>query len=320
MLAAGAALGNDEKPLNRILFGSCSKPSLDQPLWPVILANQPDLWIWLGDIVYADTTDMALLRQKYDAQKTQPLYEKLRAACPIIGVWDDHDYGENDGGRSYPKRVESQQALLDFLDEPPGSPRRTQAGVHAAYTYGPAGKQVKVILLDERYSRDPPGAEAELLGEEQWRWLESQLTGSTADVHLIGSSTQLNASEHRFDKWADYPRDRQRLLDLLARSKPRRTIVLSGDRHLGEISKLAVPGLADPLYDVTSSGMTHYAGSAAKNLWYDFKKEPNRFRIGDNFLGCNFGIITIKWEASGPVIAMEIRDAQNVAHCRAALP
>jgi alkaline phosphatase D len=88
------------------------------------------------------------------------------------------------------------------MDEPKDSPRRKREGVYAAYTIGPVGKQVKIILLDTRYNRDEQTGgthpvtscvqiHTELLGEEQWEWLAEQLHESTAQIHIIASSIQV---------------------------------------------------------------------------------------------------------------------------------
>ena len=73
----------------------------------------------------------------------------------MLGIWDDHDYGTSNGGSDNPRKREVQKLLLDFLDEPAASPRRTQEGVYASYTFGPPGRQMKVILLDVRFHREP---------------------------------------------------------------------------------------------------------------------------------------------------------------------
>ena len=36
----------------------------------------------------------------------------------IIGVWDDHDYGINDGNKDFYKKDEMRKIFLDFVDEP----------------------------------------------------------------------------------------------------------------------------------------------------------------------------------------------------------
>ncbi|WP_026260575.1 alkaline phosphatase D family protein [Spirosoma luteum] len=285
------------KALTTIAFGSCSDQKRPQPLWDDIVAQKPDLWIWLGDNIYGDSENMDTLRAKYARQKSNPVYQQLRHSTPVIGVWDDHDYGVNDGGKEYPMRVASQQVMLDFLDVPAESPLRTRQGGYSAHSYGPKGQRVKVILLDGRYFRDPlkkdgkanvPDPTGDVLGEAQWQWLEKELTNSDADLHVIGSGIQVLPEEHIYEKWANFPTARQRLLDLLGKTKPKGAFLLSGDRHMAEVSKVAVPGLGYPLFDITSSGLTHVSPP---------HEEPNRHRVGNIVSKLNYGLITIDWAA-----------------------
>ena len=81
-----------------IAFGSCNDQNLANPLWDDILANKPSYWIWGGDNIYSDTDDMDLMRSHYDELLNDPLYQNLRRDLKILGTWDDHDYGLNDGG------------------------------------------------------------------------------------------------------------------------------------------------------------------------------------------------------------------------------
>jgi alkaline phosphatase D len=307
--ATVTSFGQDSGPaVQRIAFGSCNREYKPQPLWNPIRECKPDVWIWLGDIVYGEAGDLAGLARRYQRVKKHAEYKALQQQCRVIGVWDDHDYGVSDGGKNNANKIESQRLLLDFLDEPPDSPRRTQAGVYAAYTFGPPGKRVKVILLDVRYFRDRPGPKADILGEPQWRWLEQQLTNSDADIHIIGSGTQVIASEHPYEKWADFPRARQRMFDLLAKTAPHNVLFISGDRHLGEISRMTDPRIRQTLYDVTSSGMTHHA---TNNWFHNFHRETNRFRCGQNFVDLNFGLLLIDWDAAAPSVTLQIRDTAS---------
>jgi alkaline phosphatase D len=312
-IGQSADFGGTATPLQRILFGSCSKDYRPQPLWEPICASQPDLWIWMGDNIYGNADDLPDMAARYQNAKNKPGYQKLRNSCRVIGTWDDNDFGQNDGGKDNPHKVESQKLFLDFIDEPADSPRRSQAGVYAAYTFGPPGRQVKVILLDGRYHRESPGRYADPLGRDQWQWLEEQLRTSTAEINLVGSGIQVLADEHPFEKWSNFRKARERLLDLVVASRARNVIFISGDRHLGEISRLDDVRLGYPLYDITSSGMTHFAEGKLKNLFYDFQHEPNRFRRGEVFLGYNFGALTIDWNASPRTLTMQIRDAHNEA-------
>jgi alkaline phosphatase D len=281
----------------KIAFGSCNQVHYPQPLWESVLSLEGDMWIWLGDCVYADTEDIAKMRALYEKQAAQRHYAKLARTMRIVGTWDDHDYGINDGGREYPRRAESQQAFLDFIGEPSDSARRRQAGIYTSYTLGTGPKTVKVILLDERYHRDQPGPEGDMLGAEQWAWLETELRTSSSAVHLIGSSTQIVPEDHRYEKWTNFPKARARLFDLLAATRAPGVMVLSGDRHMAEISCTDARPLRYPLWEITSSGLTH--------AWKK-GREPNRHRVGQQLTALNFGLVEVDWENDGVIHASVI--------------
>jgi alkaline phosphatase D len=306
-----AAVAASGAPLVRIAFGSCSDEDMAQPLWDPIRAADPGLWVWLGDIIYADTEDMELMRAKYRMQLDHPAYVELRRTVPVVGVWDDHDYGANNGGREYPKRAESQQLLLDFLGVPASSPRRQREGTYAAHTFGPEGRRVKVILLDVRYHRDPPGSGGTLLGAEQWHWLESQLRDTDAQIHLIGSGIQVLPVDHPYERWDAFPAERERLLRLIAESRAPGVVLLSGDRHIAEIMAIDDPRIGYPLYEVTSSGMTHSWEEAS---------EPNRFRTDGLMTELNFGLIEVDWEGSPATVSLQVRDRKNEVRLEETVP
>ncbi|MFM7836911.1 MAG: alkaline phosphatase family protein, partial [Planctomycetaceae bacterium] len=103
-----------QQRLQRISFGSCAKQDQPQPIWDAIVAGAPDLFILLGDNIYGDSNDMQVLREKYGMLERQPGFMKLRAVCPVLATWDDHDYGRDDAGAEFEQRVESQRVFLDF--------------------------------------------------------------------------------------------------------------------------------------------------------------------------------------------------------------
>jgi alkaline phosphatase D len=268
----------------------------------------------MGDIIYADTEDMEVMQSKYLKQKRTDGYQKLRKETQIIGVWDDHDYGVNDGDKGYLKKRESKELMLDFLDVPKDARVRNRPGAYQAFTFGPEGKKVKILLLDGRYFRDflipnpsrksryLPNEEGDMLGEKQWNWLEEQLTGSDADLHIIVSGVQVIPMEHPYEKWANFPSARKRFFQLLAKTQPPNVFLLSGDRHLAEMSRLDLKGLPHPLYEITSSGMTHSAGTVKG----DIHQETNRYRVGPLMVRKNFGLLQIDWSEEIPRVTAQI--------------
>ncbi len=289
------------EPVELMAFGSCYKEVLPAPSLHTIADLGPDVFVWMGDNVYGDTEDMEVLRAKYRVAREHPGYARIRTTARVTGTWDDHDYGANDAGKEYAMKAESQQVLLDFLDVPDDSPRRKREGVYAVEDFGPPGKMTRVILLDTRYFRDPVGSDGEMLGEAQWRWLEKMLTGSEAQVNVLVSSIQVLASEHRWEKWANFPKEKQRLMELLAREDVPPVVILSGDRHVGEIS-VDRETVGYPLYDITSSSL---------NLPLGDGDEPNRHRLGRMFRGANFGSLSIDWSRETPVVTGCVMDERG---------
>ena len=314
-------------PLRRIAFGSCAGQDQPQPIWEPIVQAGPDLFLFLGDNIYGDTQDMQVMRDKYARLAAQPGYQKLRAACPVLATWDDHDYGVNDGGVEYPKKRESQQVFLDFFGEPRDSPRRTREGVYDGRIFGPPGRRVQILLLDTRYHRSPmkpaspeerrtgagpyvpnPDPAATVLGEVQWKWLEEQLR-LPAEVRIVASSIQVVPEDHGWEKWMNFPRERERLFRLIRETRAGGVLFLSGDRHLAELSMMD-GGVGYPLYDLTSSALNRSAKS-----WRRY--ETNRHRACTMNWGDNFGIVEIDWDrtAAGgrpdPLIRLQIRDVDG---------
>ena len=297
---------NDQE-LTTIAFGSCSRQSLPQLMWPFVLDQSPDLWIWTGDNIYGDSEDMGVLKKKYDRQKSEANYQKMRASMDIIGIWDDHDYGVNDGGKEFPKRAESRDLMFEFLNVPKSHPAWKREGAYQSYVYGTGARKVKVILLDARYFRDQLdrvnrvyqiNETRDILGEAQWAWLEAELSDSDAAVHILASGIQILPEDHAYEKWANFPQARQRLLDLVAKTQPKNTFFISGDRHIAEISRQEIPGYG-PVFDITSSGLTH--------SYEAVDQEPNRHRVGKLIGEKNFGLIQLNWADDGVEMRFQIR-------------
>lgn len=105
----------------------------------------------------------------------------------MIGIWDDHDYGKNNGDASNPVKIEQKQMCLDYLDEPKESERRWRGddnGIWDDYEIKLSNDfSIRVILLDVRFHK----SKYELLGEAQLQWLENIFKTSNNTVYLIGS-------------------------------------------------------------------------------------------------------------------------------------
>ncbi|XP_066920150.1 uncharacterized protein [Clytia hemisphaerica] len=296
---------HQEKVLETITFGSCNKHDKPQLLWDQIIKQDPNLWIWLGDAVYADTrilpmiwmpSPLATMKERFDVQKENEGYKKLKDETPIIGVWDDHDYGNNNGGKSYRNRLQSQNIFLDFLDEPADSIRRKREGVYVSYSYGTPGKIVKIILLDVR-SHYEGGSSCDILGGEQWQWFKEQLDDPTASMFFIGTGLQVLSDIPFSEKWMACQKSLDRLI-WLTQQHPK-VMFLSGDVHFAEINCINPVATGYPIYEFTSSGMSHTC-SLPRPHWlcvFSIKNVvASKYRISNVVTELNFGAIKIDWE------------------------
>ncbi len=302
-VAASSALAAD---FSTLAFGSCNHGHLPQPMWSVIEQHQPDLFLWTGDVVYADTTDPVRMKAKYDQQLARTEYQRFKSVTDIDGVWDDHDFGINNGGASNPAKVEAQQLFLNFMDEPVDSPRRAQRGIYKAFTKGAADRSVKFFLLDTRYHRDSPGTgRADMLGKVQWRWLEEEIKQSTATVNIIVSGVSVMSPQFPFaEEWNDFKWSKKRLFKLIDKYDLPGVLFLTGDRHFSSHYEADVKGQV--YHEFMSSGLTHYMN----RVWVS---RIFRFVYGDtnSYFNRNFSKLTFDWNADPLRLRFEVFDVEN---------
>lgn len=305
-----------EEPVTRIACGSCYKPERDNGIWKTIAAEKPEAFLFMGDNIYADTSDPKVMKEKYRRLNVLPDYAAFSKNVPIIPIWDDHDYGKNDAGAEYEMKEEAAQLFFEAFHFPKEHEARKTPGVYHSRIMGPEGKRVQIIMLDTRYFRSAlvkvkkgkrkvyvheTGPDATILGKAQWKWLESELK-KPAQLRLIVSSIQIINSAHRFEKWSNIPNDRTKLFKLLNDTKCGPTILLSGDRHMAEVCRLKSSQTSLPfdLYEMTTSGMTHAGGP----------DDPSNFRItGTYSRATNYGTIEIKWSGAKPLVTLKIKKA-----------
>jgi len=304
-----------QEPVTRIACGSCYKPERDNGIWKTIAQEKPQAFLFMGDNIYADTSDPKVMKEKYRQLNEQPDYAAFSKQVPIIPIWDDHDYGRNDAGVEFPMKETSAKLFFEAFSFPADHEARRSPGVYHSQILGPVGKRLQIIMLDTRYFRSalekvkvgkrkvyrqPTGPGVTVLGEAQWRWLEAELK-KPAELRLIVSSIQIIATDHRFEKWNNMPDERQKLIKLLRDTKVGPTVLLSGDRHLAEVCRLGKNETKLPfnLFEMTSSGLTH-AGAP---------DDPSPLRVPGTYTrAINYGLIDIDWTKKTPTVKLTIKN------------
>jgi alkaline phosphatase D len=293
----------------------------EQDIWNTIAADNPDLFLFIGDNIYGDAyrsdprwpdPAMPKMRESYNTLAAVPEFAEFRAQTPLLTTWDDHDYGANDGGAYYPFKELAERMYLDAWDVPQNDERRKRAGIHTSKIIGPEGERVQIILLDTRYfrtelqatdERGAPGKEryvplqgthGTMLGEAQWDWLQGELK-KPADLRLLVSSIQVHADGHGWEAWRTMPAERQKLYDLINESGATGVVILSGDRHSGSIYRR--DDVADyPIYEVTASSL-----NLPSAVWRaesgDTSVEAGPNRLHPMQYEANYGLINVDWES-----------------------
>lgn len=311
----GAPLPAGDGVLTRILVGSCNDEERESPVMAQLAREEADLFLMIGDNVYGDRdgrryvnndADLTELRASFAELGADPAFQALRQRTPMMVAWDDHDYGANDAGgeflfKALAERIHERFWHLDSEDV------GKWPGTYYARTFGPEGRRTQIIMLDTRYFRSPltptdawgetgrerympaaPGSMQDMLGAEQWTWLENQLQ-EPADLRLIVSSIQILTSDgHGFEHWANLPAERARLFDLIEETGANGVVFVSGDRHAAFLYR--AEGLAPyPLHEITASSMNA--------SFREETPEMDSAQLGAGYSRVNFGAIEIDWEA-----------------------
>jgi len=314
----------------RIAFGSCSHQNQSLPILKQIGDMQPDYFIYLGDNIYGDTRDSAVLASKYAQLASNPNYQYLKSKTKVLATWDDHDYGENDAGKYYPMKDISKDLFLRFFEEPQNSSRYDHPGIYTSYEFKKRGQKIQLILLDMRTFRSNlcrydgntmrkdsvffydieyvpcEGKDSTFLGEAQWIWLEQQLS-KKADLRIIASSTQFGHSYNGYESWNNFPSEKQRMSQLILKTKAEGVFFISGDVHYAELSEEKFEGIY-PLYDLTASGLSqswHFA-------------TPNSNRIQGPVMENHFGYLDI--DVRKKVLTCSIIDGKSTERIQLEIP
>ena len=299
LLAESSVIFSDEL---RFGLGSCIHQDEPQPIWSAVKKDNLDGFIFLGDNVYGDSPSLKLNKMARAYKKQKNNFPAWLMEKDILAIWDDHDYGKNDGGSEYNLKKEAQELFLEFWDIPSDDIRQSREGIYFDVIKSLDDMKIHIIGLDTRYFRselkgskssykDNTDNDATVLGKPQWKWLTSSLE-KDSDLVILLTSIQLLATEHRFEKWSNFSLERKRLIDLIESSN-KQVVVISGDRHRGGIYQY------NNIYEITSSSMNKPVKGA----------ETDALLIGKTHYEENYGIISINTDSSQ--IQLDLKDKKG---------
>ena len=249
----------------RLAFSSCGDfRDPDQRAFDAILAEQPLLFLHMGDLHYSDTNSTVAedYRRNYDSVLNHRNQGGLYRGVALAYMWDDHDFSGDDSNGS---ATGAATARTVYRDTVPHYPINVTGGTIAqSFTVG----RVRVIMTDV-HSASSPASAAESstksrLGAAQKAWFKQELiTARDAGFPLIlwvSTTPWIGTAELGADTWAGYATERSELADFFKDNLIKNLVVLAGDMHAlayddGANSDYAVGGGA-PLVVLHASPLT----------------------------------------------------------------
>lgn len=256
-----------DPPTLRIAAGSCAYLNdgrFDRPGKPYgggeeifdrIADESPDLMLWLGDNIYLrepEWTSRDGINRRYRDYREHPRLRRLLTAAPHVAIWDDHDFGPNDGDASFANAAWTREMFHRYWPLPYPAP---PGGLHGQVALG----DVDLFLLDDRSFRHPrrwpDGPDKALYGAAQLDWLKRALTASSAPFKLVAGGSQFFNRTSRYEGWHEFPSEQQAMRRWLDTQRVPGLVFLSGDRHFAELLRIERAG-SFPLVELTTSPLT----------------------------------------------------------------
>lgn len=288
-------------------FGGCSayNPEFER-IWDTIATHPIKAFLTLGDNIYANHPELPdVHRFCYHQRQSRPEFQRLTSRIPYIGIWDDHDFGENDsyGGPEMFEPAWKVDILKVFKENFANPYYATDGapGVWFDYTMG----DVQFFMLDGRYYRQPSeDGSASMLGPVQLQWLKDALLKSTATFKVIVSPVNWSDDakgpmEGRIDTWEGYKKEREEIINFLTENEITGIFLLSADRHRHDVWKHYRENHY-PIYEFTSSRLT--------NIHYHRLKPAALFGYNEKN---GFATLTFNTKAKQPYVIYDIYSIDN---------
>lgn len=219
--------------------------------------QDPDIFVQLGDMTYNDGDETV---EEFRASWAQNLgdegYRAILSSAGSYYTWDDHEIVDN--SRYYDAPASLREAGTQaFYENVPVEPvdRGGEVDFWNAYRWGDS---VEILVLDSRSERVPSTREtddAQYISPAQLAFVQDRLMNSPARFKVLLNSVPITdlpmppwALED--DRWQGYRAQREALVSFIVDQGIEGVWFLTGDFHMGFVSRIAIDGGARDIWEV----------------------------------------------------------------------
>lgn len=322
-----------ESPANfKVAFGSCINPIRVplQPIWTQVAVFNPDALLLIGDNNYMpmrpgayeapeSTINFALARY-HRYLRDIPGLRSVLATTPTYAIWDDHDFGPNNSDRTFQWRDLTLDLFKKYWPNPSAGTAETP-GIFYSFKIA----DVEFFMLDDRYHRDPNEAHdrATMLGAGQLAWLKDQLKASTATFKVIVNGHTMTIDRRDAGEyWANFGTERDDFLNWMFSEGIDGVFFISGDWHVGSLSRIDFSREGYPLYELISSNAGVHSVEADDHQYKRNRQVTGHNRrfdgpIVNDILDYNFGLLEFSGDEGNRSVTLKLIDHRGevrVAH------
>ena len=261
----------------RMAITSCMHIKRAQRSWNLLLAEQPDLHLTVGDTHYADTTDPTIQLQHHVAYRRKKEFANVLRQVPTYAIWDDHDYGPNNSDGTAEGKEFSLAGWKQAWPNPASGTPDTP-GAFFKFSRG----DVDFFVVDGRYHRSPnelpDNDKKRMMGDAQFEWLLNGLKNSKAKFKIIASGSVLHHS--KVDGWRIFTFSRHRLFDAIKKNKISGVMYIGGDMHRSLVwQHHESDRVGYPMIEIMSSGITNGKDLSFATIDFDTTMDDPTARV-----------------------------------------
>jgi alkaline phosphatase D len=248
-----------------------------QGSWNLLLVEQPDFHLTVGDTHYADTTNPTVQLKHHVTYRRVKEFANVLRQVPTYAIWDDHDYGPNNSDGTA-KGKEFSLAGWKQAWPNPASGTSDTPGAFFKFSRG----DVDFFVVDGRYYRDPnelpDDDKKRKLGDAQFEWLLNGLKNSKAKFKIIASGSVLHHS--KVDGWRIFTFSRHRLFDAIKKHKISGVMYIGGDMHQSLVwQHHESDRVGYPMIEIMSSGITNGKDLSFATIDFDTTMDDPTARV-----------------------------------------